>query len=166
MECLTDTVFYVLYKYFKNDAIFSDLESLNLDTCRYLTDFGLELLIRTIGNNMNLVREKASRGCENIRKHFYTPFSFESTELDIFQSDKFSKFSKNDQVEYNSYKVYILNDTKLCLSKFVKSKEIQFNRKIIEFTQLIIAEQSNEIRLNIIEIDPVYILLVQILLIK
>ena len=156
MECLTDTVIYILYKYYKNDAIFSYLNSVNLDTCRYVTDFGVELLTRTTGRD-NLVRESTSRGCEKIVNHFYTPFSFELIELDIFKSNKFSKFNQNDHVEYNSYKVYILNDTKLCLSKFIKSKEVQLNRNLIEFAQFNITEQSNEIKFNILEIDSVFL---------
>jgi hypothetical protein len=156
MECLTDTVLYTIYKYFKRDPLFMDLNNVNLDSCRYLTDFGVELLIRATGKE-NLVYERTSSGCVNILKHFHAPFSFELTQLDIFQSDKFSKFTQNDQIEYNSYKIYILNDTKFNLSQFIKSKEIQSSRKIIDFTQFSITEQSNEIKFNIIEIDPVFL---------
>jgi hypothetical protein len=70
MECLTDMAFYLFYRYFSHDSMWSTLSHITLDSCRYITDFGIELLTKASGKK-NLVNPDISTGCSNIFSEFY-----------------------------------------------------------------------------------------------
>lgn len=70
IECLTDMVFYLMYRYHSNDPIWSTLTHITLDSCKYVTDFGIELITKASGKK-NLVVPETSTGCPKIFTEFY-----------------------------------------------------------------------------------------------
>jgi hypothetical protein len=153
IECLTDTVFYILYKHFRHDEIFSELSSVTLDTCRYVTDLGIELIDQTTGKR-DRIRENTSRGCDNIKYYFHAQNVGNEEEkgpIDLCRTKRFVR-SSSDRIEFSSYKVFILNETKLNLSKFIQKKEVEFDRKIVDYVKF---NHKNETIFNLIELDAV-----------
>jgi hypothetical protein len=73
IECLTDMAFYLMYRYYSRDPIWSTLSHITLDSCRYITDFGIELLAKASGKK-NLVSPETSTGCSKIFSEFYSDF--------------------------------------------------------------------------------------------
>ncbi|RNA35088.1 hypothetical protein BpHYR1_034678 [Brachionus plicatilis] len=75
IDCLTDSVFYIFYKYFNINEMWKILEKITLDSCRYITDFGIDLMCS---------------GCVNIFNHFYHTKS-----KDLFQNENFGSYYCN-----------------------------------------------------------------------
>lgn len=157
IEAITDTVFYIFYKYFNDVSLWSELERVSIDSCRYLTDFGVELLSRATFKS-NLINKKTSTGCNRIFSSFYINES-----NDVFQSDLFTKLNisdeKNKRVDLNIFKVLILNETKFNTSKFIQSKIVEYKTPIVNFADVVLKRSgendSEKIKFNLVEINSV-----------
>ena len=160
IESLTDLVFYILYKYYKNHPIWNNLESIGLDSCRYITDFGIELFSHAT-QKIKLVRNL--NGCKKIFKYLYDDVRLDHTFMDLFLCNEFNKLHiKNaESVKLNSYKVLILNESSNSLLEKIEADNPQkrsFKNKLIDYTRMALAKNSNSaenIILNIFEINLV-----------
>jgi hypothetical protein len=118
MEPLTDIVFYIIHQNFKeNKIMWRDFEPIKLDSCRYITDFGIELLNEVIGEK-NIITPETCCGCEKLFKtlHVY--------ENDIFTSKTFTKCFHNDQISLKTFKLLIINDTDINMISFLRSNDL------------------------------------------
>ena len=158
IESLTDIVFYILYKFYKNHSIWNNLESIGIDTCRYITDFGIELLSNAT-QKTKLV--KNLNGCNRIFKYLNDDVRLDHTTNDLFLSKQFNKLNVKDSeaVKLNSYKIIILNDSNILLLNqfFSKSESNSITNTLINYGQKkLIRKSSNEdITLNLFEINSV-----------
>lgn len=149
-------MFYIIYKYFKDQAkpneetiegkkasFWADLESISINGCRYVTDFGLELLYRAMSpssrKNLQLDRNK----CLGCKKLLY--FTMNGVDLsDFTYCDVLSLSSlshANDQTtnvrsspsstQLYTFKLIILNDTKLDLVNYLLNKEVTLEKRLI-----------------------------------
>jgi hypothetical protein len=161
VEVLTDAVFYIFYRYFRNE-MWLNLEEVSLDGCRYVTDFGIELLAYAT-NKTNLIDSKMCCGCKKINKYLYDQVNLNYRHTDIFLSEKFNKCLINgtEKVLLNTYKVLISNDTNLNMINYIQNKTVKNEKEIIAYSQLNIKRRmddntpSNNLKFNVIEIDAV-----------
>ncbi len=150
---------YIFYKYFKQESQWN-LESIRLDGCRFVTDFGVEL-ISYATRKQNLISKNFCCGCKKIIKYINQPVRLDYKNEDLFLSDTFNKCnnssSEKAKVLLNTYKIMILNDTEFNMTTFIEHKKSTKNRKIINFTQFNIESKSHsdKLKFNILEIDSV-----------
>lgn len=152
IEAVTDAVFYVLYKYFSScTRTWSKLKSLSMQSCRYITDFGLELFSLAVGQNASsLLDVNRLHGCSRLLTHLHLPFS-----KDIFDSESFNgTYLDKNKLEHNLFKVTIINESALNLIHFIKTKEVS-NQKapIINYGQI---NLPNNYIFKMFEIDTVW----------
>lgn len=169
IEAITDTVLYVIYKFFSNNPALHNLESVNLDTCRYITDFGIELLSRAVGNNnKNLIELSKANGCKCLFNYLMDNINWGNyTFNDVFTSYNFNKLYidasapdfKLTEFEKNFFKVIVFNETALDLSKYLESNVVSFEKKtVLNFVQLKLENlksATKEYVYNIFEVDSV-----------
>ena len=154
---------YVFYKYFKKQSMWNFLKSLSLDGCRYLTDFGIEL-ISYASNKEDLVNPLKSCGCKKIVKYVNHRVRLDFRNEDLFLSDRFNKSNNSCSIKedrattLNTYKVLILNNTEVNFTNFIEKKKLNKEREIINFTQVYLDSKSHsdKLKLNIIETDSVW----------
>ena len=151
---------YIFYKYFKQETKWDVLESIRLDGCRHVTDFGIEL-ISYATQKQNLINKNFCCGCKKITKYTNQPVRLDFTNEDLFLSDTFNKCnnssSEKAKVLLNTYKIMILNDTEFNMTTFIEQKKSTKTRKIINFTQFNLESKSHaeKLKFNILEIDSV-----------
>ena len=155
IEVTTDIVFYLFYLYYKHSSceLWSHLKSVSLASCRYVTDFGIDLLHKSTGKT-NLLNPRKISGCNKLFRYSYLPI--DSEQKDIFLHDWFNKCAWPDaqRLEFNAHKVYICNDTKYDLSKFISNNELKRKDDILfNVVQTDLKHNNKEVRLNIIEVD-------------
>jgi hypothetical protein len=149
---------YVFYKYFKDEIQWKSLESIHLDGCRYVTDFGVEL-ISYATQKQNLL--KSSCGCKKIIKYANQSVRLDFKNEDLFLSDIFNKCNNSstekNKIILNTYKILILNNTEFNMTRFFENKKATKDRKIINFAQINLESKSHaeKLKLNILEIDSV-----------
>ncbi|CAF1023823.1 unnamed protein product [Brachionus calyciflorus] len=145
--CLTDAVFYIFLKFFNNKELWLNLDRVTLDSCRYITDFGIRLLNEATGKKM-LIDESSSSGCKRINSYFYP-----TIEDDIFLSEKFNnldmKDENDDKIELNSYKVTIINETNSSLVNFLTNNSFENKKLSYDFTQI----NTKKLNFNIFEVE-------------
>ena len=121
MEQVTDLVYFIIYKHFKgNNKMWKDFDGIKLDSCRYITDFGIQLLNEAIEKKIILKRINCC-GCEKLFKSLYTDTNEKN---DIFTSTKFTQ-SAEYEVLLNSYKLLIINDTSVNLISNLKYNKFE-----------------------------------------
>jgi len=155
IEVTTDLVFYLIYLYYKHTSceLWSHLKTVSLASCRYVTDFGIELLQKSTGK-MNLLNARKISGCKKLFRYWYSPI--DSDQRDIFLHDRFNKcaWPNAQKLEFNTHKVYICNDTKFDLCKFISNNELKRKDAILfNVVQTHLKNQNDEVHLNIIEVD-------------
>lgn len=150
IDCLTDVVFYIFYKYFNDKEMWKNLERVTLDSCRYITDFGIQLLYEATGKK-RLIDPSTSAGCNKIFNYFYYP----KIEEDIFLNKRFNNWdlkASEQKIELNNYKILIFNDTKLSLTQFLKSKILKKKNFFIDYSQL----NFEKYNFNILEVESLF----------
>jgi len=177
VESTTDLVLYLFYRYFKNSDLWSKLKTVTLDSCRYITDFGIEILNEAVSNShksqnkiTNLINKRTCAGCSKILKYFH---SIEE-KIDLFGLNSFTKTIespdpklKSSALPLNIMKILVLNDTiNFKLTKYIETKQI-FNNKetktksIFDYFQYKFEKPANDgvsfttFTFNLIEIDVV-----------
>ena len=132
------------------------LEAVSLDSCRYVTDFGLELLSYASGKP-KLINELPN-GCERIFKYAYDEFRLDNSYRDLFSfPNKLNKLittQKDKEAPINSFKVLIINKTNWKFSN-LNDKETNPMPNLISYNKLNFPTSSSKqpITLNIFEID-------------
>ena len=164
IEVITDTVLYVFYKYFKEDSMWKPLESIRLDGCRYVTDFGVELISHAT-NKESLLKPGTFSGCKKIVKYAHVPCAAALNVKhrgDMFLCDSFNKCANSSSTSakclLNAYKIFILNNTELNLTHFLEHKKVVKDRKIINYAQFNVESTNHtggKLKFNIIETDAV-----------
>ena len=92
IEVTTDLIFYIIYKYYKGHDVISELCQVSIHACRYVTDFGIELI--SYATNKSLVVEnKKAIGCANLLKYKYHEVQLDFQPIDIFTSPLFNKLA-------------------------------------------------------------------------
>ena len=143
------------------------INSLKLDSCRYVTDFGIELAAQAFGN-YSLVQRKSSIGCDGLVKYVHHSVPANLVSQDIFKSSSFNKLEHvnadeidSNAVELNVCKMVILNHGDVNLTKFIQNKlVITGNKQIVGYGNVRIPvsdRDGNDIdyKFNIIEINSV-----------
>ena len=130
LQVLTDAALYLLYKYKRHESAdqWSHLESISLDSCPYITDFGIELIAMAT-QRPNLIKPNESCGCKNLFKYLHMEVPLDGRVNDIFQSHSFTKCFEQAQMQQsmnlslsenkiqpnalplNAYKMVILNSS-------------------------------------------------------
>jgi hypothetical protein len=160
VESTTDLVFYLFYKYFKKSDIWSKLKTVTLDSCRYVTDFGIELLYEAVGRT-NLIDKRTCAGCTKIYKYFHFNEPKQSRK-DLFSFTSFTKTNELDvpnTTVINTCKVFILNDANFEFIKYIETKSFVKNKLIVDYSQYKFeklandATTVNEFKYNLFECD-------------
>jgi hypothetical protein len=121
MESVTDLAFFVMHKHLKgNKAMWQEMDSINLDSCRYITDFGIEMLNDMLDKKIFLQTDFCC-GCEKIFKSF---FSDTNEKNDIFTSKKFTKCS-DTELPLKNFKLLIVNDTEINLTSYLRNQTFE-----------------------------------------
>jgi hypothetical protein len=155
VEVLTDIAFYLFYSYYKHSSceLWSQLKTVSLASCRHITDFGIELLYKSTGKT-DLLNARKMAGCKKLFRYWYSPI--DSEQRDIFLNDRFNKcaWPNAQRLELHTHKVYICNDTKFDLSKFISDNELKKKENaLFNFVQTDLKQKNNQVRLNIIQVD-------------
>lgn len=118
IDCLTDSVFYILFKYFNKNDMWKILDKITLDSCRFITDFGIDLMKDASGTN-DLIHYKRCTGCTNIFSHF-----FKSDKNDIFQNKLFGYLNLDEpNSDLNIFKILVLNVTNASFISLLTEKK-------------------------------------------
>lgn len=147
IKSLTDSAFYIFYKYFNKNDMWKILDNIKLESCRYITDFGIDLMNEASGKD-NLIHSKLCLGCTNIFDHFY-----KTDKTDVFQNKNFSYLDLNEPLsDMNTYKILVLNCANdsfvgLLTEKKIAPKVFNFDFEKISFDNRIF---------NIFEIDSYF----------
>lgn len=145
VEVTTDLVFYVLYRFYRESGMLSELATVNIDSCRFVTDFGIELLSYA-ANKPQLVKKSHCIGCSEIYKYKYQDVELDLSIKDIFAAPLFNHLQdvrteagqqEDNAVELNVCKIEILNGAKLSLTKFMQNQlVIRESAAIISYGQV------------------------------
>ena len=153
-----------------------------MDSCRYITDFGIEILNEaTVSNNKNqnkiitnLINKRTCAGCSKILKYFHS----NEEKIDLFGLNSFNKTIespdpklKSTALPLNIMKILVLNDTiNFKLTKYIETKQIFNNNEIktkssiLDYFQYKFEKPANDgvsfttFTFNLIEIDLVILL--------
>ena len=129
-----------------NKVMWKDMDSVNLDSCRYITDFGIEMLNDVLEKKIRIQNEYCC-GCEKLFKTLYTDTNEKN---DIFTSTKFTK-SNDSELPLKSYKLLIINDTDTNLISYLRNQTNEkhdMNKFIYSFgnVEIEIADKREEQR--------------------
>ena len=105
-----------------NQTMWKDMDSINLDSCRYITDFGIELLNDMLEKKITIQKENCC-GCEKLFKSFYTDTNEKN---DIFMSKLFTKCNDND-LSLKTFKLLIINDTEINLTSYLRNQTFEMH---------------------------------------
>lgn len=155
IEPLTDMALYVIYLFFYDDPIWKNLMYANFDSCRYITDFGVELLYEATGKN-SLTRPHKCSGCT---KMFKTLWSTKKAK-DIFLNSTFVKTLDNaEETFFKTFKFLIINTSEFNVIKFLKNGDItkRSSRFIFEYERIKIQPIYNY-DFNVIECSEVCVI--------
>jgi hypothetical protein len=169
LESVTDLAFYLLYKYYKHSPMWSIIEYVTLDSCRYVTDFGLELLSHAT-NKPSLTSNSTTNGCSSLFKYKYHSVQLDRGYKDLFSCPIFTKLAI-DQAEaasLDSYKVVVINETRLdvvsLLEPAKKRAKQSDTKKLFSFCQISLPKNhehsgpvvpKEQFVLNVFEVDSV-----------
>lgn len=144
---------------------------MNLDACRYVTDFGIELAAQAFGN-YSLVDRKSLIGCKKILKYMHQSVSPDLVSEDLFLAPSFNKLQNlnSDEIEANAVelnvcKIVILNHGDVNMIKFIQNKlVITANKPIIGYGNVripVVDKNGSNVdyKFNIVEINSVSSLL-------
>lgn len=158
VEVTTDLVFYVLCRFYRESGILSELASVNIDSCRFVTDFGVELLSYA-ANKPLLVKKRHCIGCSRIYKYKYQDVELDMSVKDIFAAPLFNHLQdvktaedQDDSVALNVCKIEILNGAKLSLTKFMQNRLLMRESTPIISYGLVRLE---DYKFNVVEINAV-----------
>lgn len=168
IESLTDSVFYIMYKYFSEPDIWANLRRIILNTCRYVTDFGLELLSRCVCKNVSdLIDPNKLFGCTQLFNYIHGTIESGNFSIqDIFTADTFNGLSlQKDEPNFNKdkylnniFKCVIVNESSLDLISFLKNgREVTRDSKlpvVLNFDQISFGNVENRM-FNVFEINSV-----------
>ncbi len=170
IEVVTDLVFYLFYKYYKGSHMWSMIEEVTLDSCRFLSDFGLELLVHAT-EKPALVSHSNTNGCKNVLKYRYHGVQLDRSFKDLFSCPSFTKLAipNAESMPLNSYKVIVINETRFDITHSISqksdSKEKQKPQKrLFDYSQIHVGrdeqtssskEQKDQLTLNVFEVDSV-----------
>lgn len=147
IECLTDAAFYLFYKYFNKNDIWKILDNIKLESCRYITDFGIDLINEASGKD-KLIDSEECIGCTNIFDHFY-----KSEKNDIFHNNNFSYLDLNEPLsDLNTFKILVLNCTNDSFVGLLAKKKIVPKFFNFEFEKISFAHRI----FNIFEFDSFF----------
>jgi hypothetical protein len=154
IECLTDMAIYLIYKY----VDFRFLETITLDACRYITDFGISLLRNSQNMEKNLVLSEADCcGCTKLIKSIHKA----DDKDDLFLTTKFTKCSKRDtEIILRNYKILVYNLTQFNMTHLIVNNILAYKESFVfnygkTKLKLQAISSAKEFNLNIIEIDSV-----------
>lgn len=168
LEPITDLVLYIIYKYFNDHPAWSYLKTVSLQACRYVTDFGIELLSRAVHKDLQPILDSTKlNGCVQVFNYLHHNVESQSFLFkDIFCSDTFNGmnfsylFVNEAKVVNNCFKIVLINDCELNMIEFLKNKIVS-NKKppILNYAQISLENKStaNSYVFNIFEIDSVNI---------
>lgn len=171
VEVTTDLVFYVLYRFYRQSGILSELASVNIDSCRFVTDFGVELLSYA-ANRPLLVKKRHCIGCSEIYKYKYQDVELDMSVKDIFAAPLFNHLQdvkreaggraedQDNSVALNVCKIEILNGAKLSLTKFMQNGlVIRESTPIISYGLVRLEDERGQdqpaYKFNVVEINAV-----------
>lgn len=163
LECTNDLVFYIMYKYFKNSDLWCKLKTVTLDACRYVTDFGVEILYEAVGRTALLDR-RTSTGCKKLLKYLHLYEEKHKNEKDLFLLPSFSKLNEQEETNaINTCKVLVLNDTNFRFVKYVQEKIFQKAKSTVDYFEFKFYMSKHvkdggileAFKLNLVEIDSV-----------
>ena len=141
LEVTTALVFYILYKYNKDADVLKGLELVNIDSCRFVTDFGLELLAYATSKSQ-LVKSTNCLGCTKLLKYKYQEVQLDMSVADLFTASSFnsvfdnSEENSSSQQALNACKIHVLNATEISLVKFMQNKLVVKETCISAFGQV------------------------------
>ena len=123
--------------------MWKSFESVQLAACRYVTDFGVELMSQ-VCNKKNIVTIKNCAGCPKI----FTSLYMNDDVNDIFMNSDFTKILKPENKRtLNSYKLVILNDTNINMIKLLNSQRIEKRPDdvfLLEYEQIVLSQPQNK----------------------
>lgn len=151
-----------MYKYFSENSVWSELNTVSLHSCRYITDFGLELLSRCVGKNISrLVDLSKLHGCTQVFNYLHENVTDDLLYKDIFTSYSFTGLhlhSKEadfenmiDSFQNNSFKVAMVNESSLNLIEFLKTGNVSNERPPILNYAHICFSKKNDFAFNVYE---------------
>ena len=160
-EATTDLVFYIIYRYFSNSDLLSSLQCISINSCRYVTDFGLELLALAVNKPIEAC---SAIGCNKLIKYKHQQIMLDPLNKDLFSMPSFNKLYEksltDDENHLNTCKILILNNGNINLTKFIQKKEIIYEKPIVNYAQVKLkngnVQFETEYTLNVFEIDMVF----------
>lgn len=155
IEPLTDLFFYILNKHYSGHEMWSLFEAVNIDSCRYITDFGIELLA-TASRKPRFLEISSTNGCQRLFKylHLYVDIGPGFSSQDLFQSKHFTQCTPLDTPAssfFSSYKICIQNETSLRILNTIDSS--QEKKSLMSYTQLIEKRDDGNAVFNIYEVN-------------
>lgn len=148
-----------MHKYFSNEAHWLKLRRVILNTSRYVTDFGLELLSRCVHKNASdLVDATKLYGCVQLFNFLHGSVDPETYLLrDVFKSDSFNGLHmhtnepnfENSKFESNYFKLVIANESSIDVAHFLKSGQCRKSREsksspiLFDFNQICFDKNKN-----------------------
>jgi hypothetical protein len=146
------------------------LEEMTLDSCRYLTDFGVELLVHAT-EKPSLINQSNTHGCRNLFKYRHHGVQMDRSYKDLFSCPSFTKLAipQAEASPLNSYKVFIVNNTQLDISHSIAQKsdskeKFKPQKRLFNFSQINIIKDEQKtsdnsvkehLTLNVFEVDSV-----------
>ena len=143
--------------------MWKSFDSLQLAACRYVTDFGVELMSQ-VCNKKDIVTIKNCAGCPKLFRSLYMNDKIN----DIFMSSTFTKILKpENQRTLKSYKLVILNDTDINMLQVLMSQELEKRSAnevfLLEYEQVTLShskkkessDSENDFLINAYEISTV-----------
>lgn len=161
VEATTDLALYMIYKFFRKSDLWSKLKTVTFDSCRYVTDFGIEVLYEAVGKT-NLIDKRTCAGCKKIIKYSHVYEEKQKNERDLFALPSFTKITDAEVQNanlLNTCKVLILNDAHFSFIKYFETKTIFKAGTIIDFAQFKFEKPATDgvsfvdYKYNLIEVD-------------
>ena len=160
-EATTDLVFYIIFRYFGSSDLLSSLQCISINSCRYVTDFGLELLFLAANKPIEAC---SPIGCNKLIKYNHQQIMLDPLNKDLFSMPSFNKLDEknltDDESNLNTCKLLILNDCNINLTSFIHKKSIVQEKPIVNYAQVKLqsgnVQFKTEYTFNVIEIDMVF----------
>ena len=148
--------------------IWAFLEFVTLDSCRYVTDFGIEMLCMATGKK-RLINSSTCSGCTNIFIYLHDEVKLNFQQSDLLTVPSFmclTEVNKSgvDAVPINECKILVLNTTEnFNFIHFLENKTTTDIKQPFKYSQLKLDVNNLEYKYNVIEIDSVNIFNLRIL---